>query len=109
MSNSYEEITGNSSAKMLNVGHGNYIRAKRIVAVVAASSLPMKRFRDAALEKNLLVDATAGRKVKSLIVTDSQHLILSALAPHTLQERLSSGRAMLTPAERELEDGEFAS
>lgn len=111
MSNKYEEILSSekSSGKMLNVGHGNFLRAKRIVAVLAAGSLPMKRLREKAGELNLLVDATHGRKTKSLIVTDSRHVFLSALSPSTLQERLNEGRQMLSTAQLELEDGEFVS
>ena len=111
MSNSYEEILKKekSSGKMLNVGHGNYLKIKRIVAVLAAGSLPMKRYREKATSENLLVDATAGRKTKSIIVTDSRHIFLSALGPHTLQDRLNEGRQIGSLAQRELEEGEFVS
>lgn len=109
MSNSYQEIPEKSSTKMLNLGHGNFVRAKRIVAVLTAGSLPMKRLRDKALERNLLVDATAGRKEKSLIVTDSEHIFLSALSPQTLQDRLHSGKDLFSQSQSELEDGEFVS
>lgn len=75
-------------APALNVGHGNFVVSNRIVAILESGSLPMKRLRERSFELNRLVDATAGRKTRSLIVLDSEHLILSALAPQTLFERL---------------------
>ena len=93
----------------INVGHGNFLLVERIVAILESGSLPMKRLRERALEGNMLVDATAGRKTRSLIVTDSKHVILSALAPHTLQERLQEGRLWMTPAQLEVKEGEFVS
>ena len=116
MSNSYDEITGDPSRTacgrrehLVNVGHGNFVVHKRIVAVMASSSLPMKRLRETSLEQGFLVDATKGKKTKSLIVTDSKHVILSSLTPQTLHDRLESGRKALTLTQIEMEDGEFAS
>src|SRR3954465_10573102 len=109
MSNKNGDIFGISRPGVLNVGHGNYIIVTRIVAILESGSLPMKRMREKAAEGNLLVDATAGRKTRSLIVTDSKHVILSALAPQTVQERLQEGRLWMTPAELEREEGEFVS
>jgi len=101
--------TAPGSARALNVGHGNFILADRIVAILESGSLPMKRLREKAVDHNLLVDATAGRKTRSLILTDSRHVILSALAPQTVQERLEASKPWLSPAELELEEGEFVS
>jgi regulator of extracellular matrix RemA (YlzA/DUF370 family) len=109
MSNKAQEIVGRLTGGTLNVGHGNFLVAERIVAILESGSLPMKRLREKASEQNLLVDATAGRKMRSLIVTDSNHVILSALAPQTVQERLQEGRSWLSPAQLELEEGEFIS
>ena len=109
MSNKNGDLFGPGRPAILNVGHGNYLLASRIVAILESGSLPMKRMREKAAEFNLLVDATAGRKTRSLIITDSNHVILSALAPQTVQERLLEGKLWLTPAELEREEGEFVS
>ena len=68
-----------SPGTVVNVGHGNFVVAGRIIAILESGSLPSKRMREKATEDNLLVDATAGRKTRSLVVTDSRHVILSAL------------------------------
>ncbi len=94
MSNKHRGILANapsgtlSRPRALNVGHGNFLVTDRIVAILESGSLPMKRLRERSLELNRLVDATAGRKTRSLVVLDSEHVILSALAPQTLFERL---------------------
>jgi len=76
----------------INVGYGNFVRPNRIVAILESGSLPMKRLRERSQQANLLLDATAGRKTRSLVVLDSQHVVLSALAPQTLHERLDHHR-----------------
>ncbi len=110
MSNKHHGILREDRAGLVvNVGHGNFVLVGRIVAILESGSLPMKRLRDKALEEGFLVDATAGRKTRSLVVTDTRHLILSALAPQTLQERLQEDRGVLSTARMELEEGEFVS
>jgi extracellular matrix regulatory protein A len=109
MSNKPHELVGRPAACMVNVGHGNFLVSNRVVAILESGSLPMKRLREKAAEQNLLVDATAGRKMRSLIVTDSKHVILSALAPQTMQERLQEGRGWLDRAQLEMREGEFIS
>jgi regulator of extracellular matrix RemA (YlzA/DUF370 family) len=111
MSNKQETASPatNRSNATVNIGHGNFLLPTRIVAILEAGSLPMKRLREKALERNLLVDATAGRKTRSLIVTDSRHVVLSALAPQTLQERIHEGKASKSLAQMEWEEGEFVS
>lgn len=94
--------------KTLNVGYGNFVLASRIVSVLEAGSLPMKRLRERASSDNMLVDATAGRKTRSILITDSRHVILSALSPQTLQERFEE-KMSPSPAEREVFEGEFFS
>lgn len=108
MSNKHNGLLG-SAGSTLNIGHGNFVLVSRVVAILESGPLPMKRIREKAVEENRLVDATAGRKTRSLVVTDSQHVILSALAPQTLQERLHEGRMWMTPAQLEMEEGEFVS
>ncbi len=63
--------------------------ASRVIAVVSPQSSPMRRLREEAASKGKLVDATQGRKTRSIIVTDSDHVILSAINPETIQTRLA--------------------
>ncbi len=74
--------------KLINVGFGNVVLQSRVVAVVSPGSSPMKRRRDSAKDGNNLVDATEGRKTRSVIITDSGHVILSALNTSTIIARL---------------------
>lgn len=73
--------------QMLNVGFGNFVVAQRVVAVVNPSSSPMRRLREDARQHGRLVDATQGRKTRSLIITDSNHVILSAVQAETMRQR----------------------
>lgn len=111
MSNKLRAIPGfgRSAAHTVNVGHGNFIVVDRIVAILECGSLPMKRLREKAAEEHRLVDATAGRKTRSLLITDSNHVLLSALAPQTLQDRIAEDHTWTDPARMELEEGEFVS
>lgn len=74
--------------KLVNVGFGNMVAANRTVAVVSPDSAPIKRLIREAEDKGLLVNATYGRKTRSVIVTDSRHVILSAIVPEKLAARL---------------------
>lgn len=80
--------------KMLNIGFNNGVVASRIIAIVNPSSSPMKRLREEAREKGTLIDATQGRKTRSIIITDSSHVILSAIQAETIANRLSDGSGM---------------
>jgi len=73
---------------LLNVGYGNLVATVRVVAVVNAQSAPMRRLRDEAAARGKLVDATQGRRTRSIVVTDSDHVVLSAINPDTLAQRL---------------------
>ncbi|HPS87010.1 MAG TPA: DUF370 domain-containing protein [Spirochaetota bacterium] len=75
---------------LLNIGFGNAVVAERIIAVITPSSASGKRLREEARENNLLVDATHGRKTRSIIIMDSNHIVLSAMQPETLSNRLSN-------------------
>ena len=93
--------------EILNIGFGNVVLRSRIVAVLSARSSkdskavfsePMKRLRDEAKEVGRLVDATCGRRTQTLIVADSGHVILSAVQPGTLAQRLGgSDEARVVP------------
>ncbi len=76
------------SSVLLNVGFGNVVAAERVVAVVTPGSAPVKRLKDHAKETGKLVDATQGRRTRAVIVTDSDHVILSAVAAETITQRL---------------------
>ncbi len=76
--------------KLLNVGYGNVVVAKRVVAVVGPSAAPIRRLREEARERGKLIDATQGRKTRSVIVTDSDHIVLAAVQAETLSMRLAS-------------------
>ena len=76
-------------SKLLNVGFDNAVSVDRIVAVVAADPSPVKRLREAALRFRKLVDATNGRRTRTAIITDSDHVILSSLQPETVLQRLA--------------------
>ncbi len=81
-----------SGARLVNVGHGNVVVADQIVAIVGLDSLPVKRLIESAKGSTKLVDATAGRRTRAVIVTESDHLILSSLEPATLAQRLAMER-----------------
>jgi regulator of extracellular matrix RemA (YlzA/DUF370 family) len=72
---------------LLNVGYGNMVVADRIVAVVAPNSAPMKRLKDEAREDKHLLDATHGRRTRSIIILDSNHVVLSAIQAETISQR----------------------
>ena len=67
--------------KLIDIGYGNRINSGRIVAVISADSAPAKRIVSAAKEKNTAIDATCGKKTKTVIVMDSGHVVMSAKEP----------------------------
>ena len=73
----------------MNVGFDNAVAAERIIAVVAAEPAPIKRLREAAARHQKLVDATNGRRMRAVIITDSDHVVLSSLQPETVAQRLA--------------------
>ncbi len=76
--------------KLVNIGFGNIVAANRIIAIISPESAPIKRIIQEAREKGILIDATYGRRTRAVIVTDSAHVILSAVQPETVANRLSS-------------------
>lgn len=73
--------------QLLNIGFGNTVVADRVVAIVAPTSSPMKRLRDEARKERHLVDATQGRRTRSIIIMDSNHIFLSAIQYETVSQR----------------------
>jgi regulator of extracellular matrix RemA (YlzA/DUF370 family) len=75
---------------MIHVGFGNYVPADRIVGVITPNSSPMRRLRSEARDDRRLVDATQGKRTRSVIITDSNHLILTTVLAETLAQRYTS-------------------
>ena len=76
--------------KLINIGFGNMVNADKVLAVVSPESAPIRRIITKAKESNMLVDATYGRRSRSVLITDSDHVILSPIQPETIANRLSS-------------------
>ncbi|HHT74345.1 MAG TPA: DUF370 domain-containing protein [Firmicutes bacterium] len=76
--------------KLVNIGFGNIIAANRIVGIVSPESAPIKRVIQEARERGMLIDATYGRRTRAVIITDSDHIILSAVQPETVAHRLTN-------------------
>jgi regulator of extracellular matrix RemA (YlzA/DUF370 family) len=75
--------------QLVNIGYGNMVMASKVVAVLSPESAPMRRIKEDAKERKMLLDATQGRKTRSIIITDSDHVILSAVQVETLMQRFS--------------------
>ncbi|CAM5787447.1 MULTISPECIES: extracellular matrix/biofilm regulator RemA [Brevibacillus] len=76
--------------KLINIGFGNIVNANRIISIVSPESAPIKRIIQEARDRNMLVDATYGRRTRAVIITDSDHVILSAVQPETVAQRLTN-------------------
>jgi len=77
----------NWGVRLINIGFGNVVSAGRVVAIVTPDSSPIKRLREEARERGKLIDATQGRKTRAIIITDSDHIILSAIQAETITQR----------------------
>jgi hypothetical protein len=75
--------------KLVNIGFGNIVSANRIVAIVSPDSAPIKRIITEARDRGVLIDATYGRRTRAVIITDSDHVVLSAVQPETVANRLN--------------------
>ena len=73
--------------QLINIGFGNIVSANRIIAIVSPESAPIKRIITEAREKSLLIDATYGSRTRAVIITDSSHVVLSAIQPETVAHR----------------------
>ena len=93
---------------LLNIGFGNVVAADKVVAIVSPGSAPIKRLKEDAKEQGKLIDATYGRKTRAIIVTDSNHVILSAINPETAALRMLGKKTSQNPedddADIELQD-----
>ena len=77
--------------KLINIGFGNIVSANRLVAIVSPESAPIKRIIQEARDRGMLIDATYGRRTRSVIIMDSGHIILSAVQPETIAGRVDTG------------------
>lgn len=84
----------NTNIKLINIGFGNIVSANRIIVIVSPESAPIKRIIGEARDRGMLVDATYGRRTRAVIITDSGHVILSAVQPETVKHRLQSKEAV---------------
>lgn len=75
--------------KLINIGFGNMVSASRMVAIVSPESAPVKRMISEAKEKGNLIDATHGRRTRAVIITDSDHIILTYLQSETVANRIT--------------------
>ncbi|MFS1518318.1 extracellular matrix/biofilm regulator RemA [Bacillus sp. SM2101] len=74
--------------KLINIGFGNIVSANRIISIVSPESAPIKRIIQEARDRGKLIDATYGRRTRAVLVMDSEHVILSAVQPETVAQRL---------------------
>jgi len=81
--------------RLINIGFGNIVAAERVIAIVGPESAPVKRVVSEAREGGALIDATCGRRTRAVIITDSRHVILSALLPDTIGHRFGKEQGAL--------------
>ena len=86
--------------KLINIGFGNMVSASRLIAIVSPESAPIKRIVQEARDKGVLIDATYGRRTRAVLITDSDHVVLSAVQPEPVANRLND----TDEEEEELED-----
>ncbi|HLS53921.1 MAG TPA: DUF370 domain-containing protein [Tissierellaceae bacterium] len=78
------------SIRLINIGFGNMVSANRIISVISPESAPIKRLIQEGRDNGLLIDATYGRRTRAVIITDSDHIILAAIQPETIANRLTN-------------------
>lgn len=76
--------------QLINIGFGNVVSANRIISIVSPESAPIKRIVQVARDSNNLIDATYGRRTRAVIITDSPYVILSAVQPETVGQRVAN-------------------
>ncbi len=80
----------NANIKFINIGHGNIVAANRIVAIISPDSAPIRRLIQDMRDSGKLIDATYGRRTRAVILTDSEHIILSSVQPETVANRIGT-------------------
>ncbi len=81
--------------RLINIGFGNMVAAGRLVAIVSPESAPIKRIIQDAKDRGTLIDATYGRRTRAVLITDSEHVILSAVQPETVANRFEDDEEAL--------------
>ena len=74
---------------LVNIGFGNFVNSTRVITILSPDSAPMKRLKEEARAEKKLVDATYGRRTRAVIITDSNHVILSSIQPETIAQRFT--------------------
>ena len=92
--------------KFINIGFGNMVAAERVVAIVSPDSAPIKRLIQDAKDQGRTIDVSCGRRTRAVIITDSEHVILSAIQAETIANRLDSEDPEVDTAEENAPDGE---
>ena len=87
--------------KLINIGFGNLVSAGRVIAIVSPDSAPIKRNLQEARDRGVLIDATYGRRTRAVVIMDNDHLVLSALQPDTVSNRMTGERTAQTSEEEE--------
>lgn len=87
--------------KLINVGFGSMVSAHRLIAIVSPESAPIKRMVQEARDRGVLIDATFGRRTRAVLIMDNDHLVLSALQPETVSNRLAGDKDEVEEEERE--------
>lgn len=87
--------------RLINIGFGNMVAAERIVAVVSPDSAPVKRLMQEARDARRIVDATQGRRTRAVVITDSDHVVLSAIQPETVASRAGGRDTSVQMEEKE--------
>ena len=80
--------------KLINIGFGNMVSTDRLIAIVSPDSAPIKRMIQEGRDRGVLIDATYGRKTRSVVIMDSDHIVLSAIQPDTVAARLNGKEAV---------------
>jgi len=82
------------SSRLVNIGFGNSVVSRRVIAIISPNAAPVKRLRDDARDEKRLIDATQGRRTRSVLITDSNHVILSSIQSETLAQRFNPEGAL---------------
>ena len=80
-------VSNTMDIKLINIGFGNIVSANRVIAIVSPESAPIKRIINDARDRGQLIDATYGRRTRAVIISDSGHVVLSAIQPETVANR----------------------
>ncbi len=92
--------------RLINIGFGNMVFAERLVAIVSPESAPIKRMITEARDRGTLIDATYGRRTRAVLITDSDHVVLSAIQPETIANRINNTESSREASDEEIYDEE---